>query len=126
MLLARCASARATSGCFAGPGEPDAGACLGDVLVDVGVCAPAGDLGDFGVAVAGDQEGEVGALTLGKAGEDLQGVVCGEDVVDRVVVAGYGLPLSRGRHRLEMKVAALARAEAVGLADGDDVQPCAD
>lgn len=58
---------------------------------NVGVCAGARDLGDLGVAVARDHEGEVSALALGEAGEDLQRGVCREGVVDRVAGADRGL-----------------------------------
>lgn len=54
------------------PGEADPGAGPREVLVDVGVRAPAGQLADLGAAEAGQQEGEVRALALQEAGENRQ------------------------------------------------------
>ena len=69
------------------------------MLVDVGVCAPGGELSDLAVAVAGDAEGEVLALAFGEFGEAAQCSAGFDGVVERDGVGDRVFPSRRGGSR---------------------------
>jgi hypothetical protein len=93
------------------------------VLVDVGVCASAGELGNLAVLVAGDEQGEVAALAVGEAGEGAQRLERRELVFEGDAARDEGLPGAVGGERLQVRLSSLERREPVGLVDGDDVEP---
>ena len=104
-------------------GAADRGAGLHEVLVDVGEGASAGHGGDLAVGEAGHAQGEVAALAVGEGREGAQGFECLELVFDGHAAGEDGFPVAFDGEVLEVQFAALDRREAVGLVDGDDVEP---